>query len=141
MSSRDALTDALQADSDTLGRLHLAPLEGRQRLHYDTLSSPHQPPPALVLSDDCGPAGAVGAWAPPPLPPGLQDLPRDYGPDGAACGLIRHKRRMELVELSGRTTGRLGYTWLTTAHAIGGTATLALRYSIISASAAARTRP
>ena len=51
--------------------------------------------------------------------------------------MFRHKRRMELVELSGRTTGRLGYTWPTTAYAIGGTATLALRYSIISASTAA----
>ena len=28
------------------------------------LSSPHQPPPALVLSDDCGPPGAVGAAGP-----------------------------------------------------------------------------
>ena len=50
-------------------------------------------------------------------------------------------RLMELVELSGRITGRLGYTWPTTAYVIGGTATLALRYSIISASATARTRP
>ena len=32
-------------------------------------------------------------------------------------------------ELSGRTTGRLGYIRPTTAHAIGGTAELALRYS------------
>ena len=31
----------------------------------------------------------VGGWAPPPLPPGPQDLPRDYGPDGAAGGLSR----------------------------------------------------
>ena len=45
---------------------------------------------------------------------------------------------MELVELSGRTTGRLGYTRPTTAYAIGGTAALALRDSSISASAAAR---
>ena len=59
----------------------------------------------------------------------------------SASGLFRHKRRMELDELSGRITGRLGYTWPTTAYAIGGTATLALRYSIISATAAARTRP
>ena len=51
-------------------------------------------------------------------------------------GVFRHKRRMELVELSGRTKGRLGCTWPTTAYAIGGTATLALRYSIISASTA-----
>ena len=50
--------------------------------------------------------------------------------------MFRHKRRMELVELSGRITGRLGYTWPTTAYAIGGTATLALRYSIISVSTA-----
>ena len=47
----------------------------------------------------------------------------------------------ELDELSGPITGRLGYTWPTTAYAIGGTETLALRYSIISASTAARTRP
>ena len=59
----------------------------------------------------------------------------------AVYDMFRHKRRMELVELSGRTTGRLGYTWLTRASAIGGTATLALRYSIISATTAARTRP
>ena len=59
---------------------------------------------------------------------------------GRMC-LFRHKRRMELVELSGRTTGRLGYTWSTTAYAIGGTATLALRYSIIPASTALHTRP
>ena len=68
-------------------RLEPTPSEGRQRWHYDTLSSPHLPPPALVLKDDCGPPGAVGGWAPPPLPPGPQDLPRDYGPDGAAGGL------------------------------------------------------
>ena len=36
--------------------------------------------------------------------------------------LFRHKRLMELDELSGRTTGRLGDTWPTTACAIGGTA-------------------
>ena len=67
-------------------------------------------------------------------------------PSGAAQtsppeGVFRQKRRMELVQLSGRTTGRLRYTWQTTAYAIGGTATLALRYSIISASTAARTLP
>ena len=38
-------------------------------------------------------------------------------------GVIRHKRLMELDEQSGRTTGRLRYTWPTTAYAIGGTAT------------------
>ena len=56
-----------------------------------------------------------------------------------AWSLFRHKRRMELVELSGRTTGRLGYTWPTTAYAVGGTATLLLRYSIITATTAAST--
>ena len=67
-------------------------------------------------------------------------------PSGAAptCppeGVFRHKRRMELVELSGRTTGRLGYTWPTTAYAIRGPATLELRYSILPATFAARPRP
>ena len=74
-------------------RLQPTPSEGRQRWHYDTLSSPHLPPPALVLSDDCGPPGAVGGWAPPPLPQGPQDLPRNYGPDGAAGGLSRSTPR------------------------------------------------
>ena len=62
-------------------------------------------------------------------------------PDSKA--VFRHKRLMELDELSGRTTGRLGHTWPTTTYAIiiGGTETLALRYSLISATAAARTRP
>ena len=41
-------------------RLQTTPLEGRQRWHYDTLSSPQPPPPALFLRDDCGPPGAVG---------------------------------------------------------------------------------
>ena len=40
--------------------------------------------------------------------------------------LFRHKRLMELDELSGCTTGRLGHTWPTTAYAIGVTATLAV---------------
>ncbi len=43
-------------------------------------------------------------------------------------------------ELSGRTTGRIGYIGPTTTHAIGGTAELALRYSIISASSAGPSR-
>ena len=41
--------------------------------------------------------------------------------------MFRHKRLEELDEQSGRTTGRFGYTWPTTAYAIGGTAALALR--------------
>ena len=85
--SETSSRDALRADSDTLGRLQPTPSEGLQRWHYDTLSSPHLPPPALIHSDDCGPPGAVGAWAPPPHPLGPQDLPRDFGPDGAAGGL------------------------------------------------------
>ena len=51
-------------------------------------------------------------------------------------GVLRCIRHMELDEQSGRTTGRLGYTGPTTAYAIEGTAALALRYSIISASTA-----
>ena len=65
--------------------------------------------------------------------------PMQVFPAGRA--VFQHKRRMELVELSGRTTRRLGYNWPTTAYAIGGTAPLALRYSIIPATTAARTRP
>ena len=41
-------------------RLEPTPSEGRQRWHYDTLSSPQPPPPALFLRDDYGPARAVG---------------------------------------------------------------------------------
>ena len=41
-------------------RLEPTPSEGRQRWHYDTLSSPQPPPPALFLRDDCGPPRAVG---------------------------------------------------------------------------------
>ncbi len=37
-----------------------------------------------LLSDDYGPAGAAGAWAMPPHPPGPQDRLRDYGPEEAA---------------------------------------------------------
>ena len=57
--------------------------------------------------------------------------------------MFRHKRLMELDELSGRITGRLGYTWPTTAYVIGRhrRATLAPQYSIISATTADRTRP
>jgi hypothetical protein len=52
-------------------------------------------PHSSFSDNDCGPPGAVGAWAPPPLPPGPQDLPRDsdYGPDGAAGGLRRSTPR------------------------------------------------
>ena len=73
------------------------------------------------------------------------DKDRSDPPCGAAACFASRlvSRRTELVELSGRTTGRLRYTWPTTAYAIGRhqRATLALRYSIISATTAARTRP
>ena len=57
--------------------------------------------------------------------------------------MFHHKRLMELDELSGRITGRLGYTWPTTAYTIGRhrRATVAPQYSIISATTADRTRP
>ena len=80
-------------------------------------------------------AAPKGEW------PYTEATPSGAAPTSPPEGVFRHKRLMELDELSGRTTGRLGYTWPTTAYAIGGTATLALRYSIISASAAASTRP
>ena len=61
--------------------------------------------------------------------PYTEATPNGAAPTSPPEGVFRHKRLMELDELSGRTTGRLGYTWPTTAYAIGGTATLALRYS------------
>ena len=70
-----------------------------------------------------------------------KETPSGATPTSPPEGVFRHKRLMELDERSGRTTGRLGHTWPTTAYAIGGMATLALRYSIISSTAAARTHP
>ena len=70
-----------------------------------------------------------------------EDTPSGAAPTSPPEGVFRHKRLMELDELSGRTTGRLRYSWPTTAYGIGGMATLALQNSIISATAAARTRP
>jgi hypothetical protein len=48
--------------------------EGRHSWYYDTLSTPHLPLDPITISDDYGPAGAAGAWASPPHPPGPQDL-------------------------------------------------------------------
>ena len=70
-----------------------------------------------------------------------EETPSGAAPTSPPEGVFRQKRLMELDELSGRITGRLGYTWPTTAYAIGGTATLALRYSIIAATTDASTRP
>ena len=47
---------------------------GLRSWHYDTLSSPQ-----LLQAEDYGPDGAVGGWAPPPLPPGAHDHFGDYG--------------------------------------------------------------
>ena len=70
------------------------------------------------------PTGALSA--PKGELPYTEATPSGAAPTSPHEGVFRHKRRMELVELSGRTKGRLGYTWPTTAYAIGGTATLAL---------------
>ena len=68
-------------------------------------------------------AAPKGKWPSPIQRP--VELPRLARPKGcfAAHG------GGSIDELSGRTTGRLGYIRPTTAHAIGGTAELALRYS------------
>ena len=87
------------------------------------------------------PPGALsapkGEW------PYTEATPSEAAPTSPPEGVFRHKRRMELDGPSGRITGRLGLGihGPTIAYAIGGTATLALRYSIISATAAARTLP
>ena len=91
--------------------------------------------PHAVFSRRATLAAPKGEW------PYTEETPSGAAPTSPPEGVHRHKRLMELDELSGRTTGRLGYTWPTTAYGIGGTATLALRYSIISATSAARTRP
>jgi hypothetical protein len=54
-------------------------------------------------------------------------------------GVLRRMRHMKLDEMLGHTTARLGYTGQTKAYAIGGTAELALPYSINSASTAGPT--
>ena len=77
-------------------------------------------------------AAPKGGW------PYTEETPSRAAPTSPPEGVFRHKRLMELDEQSGRTTGRLGYTWPFTAYAIGGTAALALRYSTYTA---ARTRP
>ena len=68
-------------------------------------------------------AALKGEW------PYTKEMPSGAAPTSPPEGVFRHKRLMELDELPGRTTGRLGNTWPTTAHAMGGTATLALRNS------------
>ena len=80
-------------------------------------------------------AAPKGEW------PYTEETPSGAAPTSPPEGVFRHKRLMELDELSGRTTGRLALTWPTTAYAIRGAATLALLFAIISATAAARTRP
>jgi hypothetical protein len=83
----------LRADSDTSGLLHPTPSEGRQSWHYDALSSPHLPiQPFHLLTyrqTQQLPAvttGRMELWAtpltrraPPPHPPGRQDLPGTTG--------------------------------------------------------------
>ena len=113
------------------------PSEGQRSWHTDALSSPQPPPPALSLRDDCGPPGLLGMgtaaasagaagpsegirarWSSGRTEAGVhrgerlthhreRADDRDSEPDYL---LFRHERRMELVELSGRITGRLGYT-------------------------------
>ena len=65
-----------------------------------------------------------------------EGTPSGAAPTSPPEGVFRHTRRLELDEQSGRTAGRLGCTGPATAYAIGGTAELALRYSIISSSTA-----
>ncbi len=104
--------DALWADSGTSGLLQPTPSEGRQRWHYDTLSSPHLPQDPATTHDNYGQDGAAGAWATPqhqqgtvyvttgrlkqrtplPNPPGQQDLPTSIGRQGAVGRRSRLRR-------------------------------------------------
>jgi hypothetical protein len=66
-------------------------MSDRSRRHSDELR--------LAINGSVGPItrnyiGSVsGSAVGPPLPPGPQDLPRDYGPDGAAGGRSRSTPR------------------------------------------------
>jgi hypothetical protein len=95
--------DALWADLDTEGRIQPTPSEGRHSWHYDTLSSPHLPSDPLTINNDYGPAGAAGAWAPPPHLPEPQDLQGQRA--GRSNGRRRRIRRRRIT-FSG-TTGRM----------------------------------
>ncbi len=101
------------------------PFEGRDTMIIDYLCIYRRTHSLSVMCDVYGPDKAAGAWAPQQLPPGQQDL-----------FVTPHIRRMELNELLGRTKDGHEYNEPTTAYAIRGTAELALRYSIISASTA-----
>ena len=78
---------------------------GRLALRYSIISATAAactlPPGRLRAGKDCW------GWAPPPLPPGPQDLPRDYGPDGAAGGLKQEYTAASGPRIfgSGPTTG------------------------------------
>ena len=72
--------------------------------------------PHAVFSRRATLAAPKGEW------PYTEETPSGAAPTSPPRGVFRHKRLMELDELSGRTTGRLGHTWPTTAYAIRGTA-------------------
>jgi hypothetical protein len=80
---RRSKDDALRTDSDTSGGIQPTPSEGgegQQSWHYDTpLISAFYDWTQAPLPSDYGPAGAAGAWATPPHPPGPQDRLREYG--------------------------------------------------------------
>ena len=102
-------------------RLEPTPSEGRQRWPTDTLSSPQPPPPSspgrVTLSEYYGPGVAAGGWT-----------VSTRAPNGASRAVGTHYGPTRIHVPTG-------------AYAIGGTATLAQRCSIISATAAARTLP
>ena len=56
----------------TLGLL-VVHCKGRRSRHYETQSFQRLPPDCSDTTDGCGPDGAAGGWASPPLPPGPQD--------------------------------------------------------------------
>ena len=66
------------------------------REHYQRRWGGVSPPGALSVPK--------GEW------PYTKATPSGAAPTSPPEGVFRHKRRMELVELSGRIAGRLGYT-------------------------------
>ena len=119
--------DAPRADSDTHGRLQPTPSEGRQRWHYDTLSSPQPPPPALFLRDDCGPPGLLGmgtAAASAGAAGPSQGLRAGWSSGRTEAGVHRGERTTHLRERADDRDSEPDYLLRPTRHGPGGLLTV-----------------
>ena len=105
-------------------RLQPTPSEGRQRWHYDTLSSPQPPPPALFLRDDCGPPGLLGmgtAAASAGAAGPSQGLRAGRSSGRTEAGVPRGERTTRLRERADDRDSEPDYLLRPTRHRPGGT--------------------